>query len=409
LELLKLQNAGILMLVELLLALAAFIGHFSLAVWVYNRLHALAGPVRFIKTLERLVIVVAALVLGLYLGRAIWLGSLAAAADGIAFAYVVACWIVAALVVPLWLVPKLLERSPPALVSNDTHVIDIAKELGRRPIHGAEIGFFAGLPGNQLFQLHVQRKTLCLPQLPRELDGLTIAHLSDLHMLGDLTEDFFHEVVAATNELDPDLVCLTGDILERERCLPWIASTLGQVQARHGRYFVLGNHELRLRDVQPLRDALTSAGWTDLGSRCESLTINGANLRLAGNELPWFGTAPQLRIPHSAFRILLAHTPDQLPWAKSQAIDLMLAGHNHGGQIRLPWLGALISPSWYGWRYAGGLYHEPPTLLHVSRGIAAKHPIRLNCPPELALLVLRSGTPRAGTPNAALRGAENSA
>jgi predicted MPP superfamily phosphohydrolase len=109
------------------------------------------------------------------------------------------------------------------------------------------------------------------------------------------------------------------------------------------------------------------------------------------------------------FRILLAHTPDHLPWAKSHTFDLMLAGHNHGGQIRLPWLGALISPSWYGWRYAGGLYHEPPTLLHVSRGIAAKHPIRLNCPPELALLVLRCGSPDAGTKNTGLRKPENSA
>ena len=69
----------------------------------------------------------------------------------------------------------------------------------------------------------------------------------------------------------------------------------------------------------------------------------------------------------------------------------MLAGHNHGGQIRLPYLGALITPSRYGFRYAGGVYFEPPTLLHVSRGLAGTHPIRLNCPPELALLVLQSG------------------
>jgi hypothetical protein len=86
----------------------------------------------------------------------------------------------------------------------------------------------------------------------------------------------------------------------------------------------------------------------------------------------------------------------------------MLAGHNHGGQIRLPWLGALISPSWYGWRYAGGLYHEPPTLLHVSRGIAAKHPIRLNCPPELALLILRRGDGPAGTRKPRQNGPQNS-
>ena len=394
---------------DLLLALAAFLGHFALAVWIYNRLHALAGPVRFIKTLERLVVVIAAVILGVYLGRSLWTGSFPASTGGLEYAYVIACWIVAALVVPLWLVPKSLERTPAALVSNDSHVIDIARKLGRRPIHGAEVAFFAALPGNQIFQLHVQRKTLSLPQLPRELDGLSIAHLSDLHMIGDLTQEFYREVVAATNELTPDIVCLTGDILERERCLPWIAGTLGEIQARHGKFFVLGNHELRLRDVKPLREALTSAGWIDLGSRCETLSVNGSEILLAGNELPWFGTAPPVRNPQSAFRILLAHTPDQFPWAKSHVFDLMLAGHNHGGQIRLPWLGALISPSWYGWRYAGGLYHEPPTLLHVSRGVAAKHPIRLNCPPELALLVLRCDERSAGMQKTGQFRGENSA
>ena len=108
---------------------------------------------------------------------------------------------------------------------------------------------------------------------------------------------------------------------------------------------------------------------------------------------PWCNLNPESRtlnrdsLPYP-FRILLSHSPDQLPWAQASGFDLMLAGHNHGGQIRLPYFGALIAPSWYGCRYAGGLYCEPPTLLHVSRGLCGIHPIRLNCPPELALLTL---------------------
>lgn len=94
-------------------------------------------------------------------------------------------------------------------------------------------------------------------------------------------------------------------------------------------------------------------------------------------------------LKQSPFRILLSHTPDNLSWAKSHHFDLMLAGHTHGGQIRLPWLGAIIAPSFHGSRYASGLYFEPPTLMHVSRGLAGIHPIRLNCPPELALLILK--------------------
>jgi predicted MPP superfamily phosphohydrolase len=374
--------------IDLLLALAAFLGHFSLAVWLYNRLHALAGPLWLLKLLERLVLLTAAAVMVVYLGRSLWTGNIAPPTSGAGLAYAALCWMTAALVVPLWLIPKLRERTPPALVSNDTEVLDIAQKLGRRPVHGVEARFFASLPGNQIFQLHVQRKELRLPKLPSELDGLRIAHLSDLHMLGDVTEDFYAQVVQATNSLEPDLVCITGDILEKHHCLPWIGNTLGKLQARHGKFFILGNHELRLSDVTPLRSALTAAGLTDLGSRVERVSVNGTSVLLAGNELPWFGTAPILNLERGTLNVLLSHTPDQLPWARARGFDLMLAGHNHGGQIRLPWLGALISPSWYGWRYAGGLYHEPPTLLHVSRGIAAKHPIRLNCPPELALLVL---------------------
>ena len=108
---------------------------------------------------------------------------------------------------------------------------------------------FAGIPGNELLQIAIQRKTLRLPSLPRELDGLTIAHLSDLHMTGKVGSEFYDLVVDETNALNPDLIVITGDILEKEDCLPWIAPTIGRLQARHGKFFILGNHELRLADA----------------------------------------------------------------------------------------------------------------------------------------------------------------
>src|SRR5207237_8961353 len=104
---------------------------------------------------------------------------------------------------------------------------------------------------------------------------------------------------------------------------------------------------------------------------------------------------PQSAIRNPQFSVLLSHTPDQLPFARRHDFDLMLAGHNQGGQIRLPYLGALITPSFYGSRYAGDLYFADPTLLHVSRGLAGIHPIRFNCPPEVPLLILRQGTDSA--------------
>jgi predicted MPP superfamily phosphohydrolase len=395
-------------LADLALTLVAFAGHFALAVWLFNRLHAIPLPMRLIKVLDKLIILVAAAVCVLLAARWILTGSALLPSESgpwpmdqaIWLAYATVCWAAAVLALPLWLIPKLKERVPDALASNDTTLVNVQQRIGFEPIHGTKTCLLARVPGNQIFQLAVQRKTLRIARLPTALDGLTIVHLSDLHMTGHLGPEFYEVVVSETNELAPDVIVITGDILEKERCLPWGPAILSRLQARYGTYFILGNHERRLRDPAALRKALTDAGLIDLGSRCEVVNIRDTSVILAGTELPWFGAAPddpdsdpsQLLISANRnlpFRLLLSHSPDQLPWAKRHGFDLMLAGHNHGGQIRLPWLGALISPSYYGWRYAGGLYHEPPTLMHVTRGISGDHCIRLNCLPELPLLMLR--------------------
>jgi uncharacterized protein len=385
--------------IDLLLAAIAFLGHFSIAVWLFNRLHAQPWARQTIKALEKVLLLVAAFVVALFVLR--WLvagygflpslGHQRSVADWLWLGYAALSWLAAALVLPCWLIPKLRERLPQALVSNDTTLVDVRERLGFAPLHGTEARLLARLPGNEIFRLAIQRKTIEYDRLPPELNGLSIAHLSDLHMTGELGREFYDVVVDETNALEPDLIAITGDILETTECLPWIWPTLGRLRAKRGKYFILGNHEMRLTGVEQLRAALSAAGLVDLGGHCERKVINEAEVLFAGNELPWFGKAPDIGTSgNSKFRVLLSHTPDQLIWARANGFDLMLAGHNHGGQIRLPYLGALISPSRYGFRYAGGLYHEPPTLLHVSRGISGIHPIRLNCPPELALLVLQS-------------------
>lgn len=77
-----------------------------------------------------------------------------------------------------------------------------------------------------------------------------------------------------------------------------------------------------------------------------------------------------------------------MPWARQHGIDLMLAGHNHGGQIRFPLVGSVFVPSRYSRRYDRGTFAEPPTVLHVSRGLAGQHPLRYNCRPEVTKLIL---------------------
>jgi len=241
--------------------------------------------------------------------------------------------------------------------------------------------------------LHVSEVSVDLPRLPRRLDGLSICHWSDLHFSGRIDRSYFEEVVRLTNALDVDLIALTGDVCDVAHTIDWIPATLGPARSRLGKFFIMGNHDLRTRDVERLRGAMREAGFTDLGGL--SQTIEDGAILLAGNERPWFKALPDLSAEPGmsrgdVLRILLAHTPDQLPWAREHGFDLMLAGHTHGGQIRFPLIGPVICPSWHGTKYSGGFFHQPPTLMHVSRGTASLFPLRLNCPPEITKLVLRA-------------------
>ena len=165
----------------------------------------------------------------------------------------------------------------------------------------------------------------------------------------------------------------------------------GSITEPLGAFFVLGNHDKRVSDIPGLRDTLRQCGLTDLASPRE-IQFGGHRIALIGNELPWFGPAGEYasdQLSDDTFRILLAHSPDQLRWARMRQVDLMLAGHTHGGQIRFPLIGPVVSPSLYGIKYACGIFYEAPTLMHVSRGLSGLDPIRINCAPELAKLTLR--------------------
>lgn len=250
------------------------------------------------------------------------------------------------------------------------------------------------LPGNEILRLEVDRKEVFLPRLPKELDGFTITHLSDLHLKGHMAEDFYRKVVDQANDLQSEMIVIAGDIFDRTKCFAW-SRTLAELSAECGVYFILGNHEVRTHDTDGCRKALVDEGFIDLGGRHLSLIIRGYPVVLAGNELPWHIPAADMQsldesqFDQHPFKILLAHTPDQIGWAQAFDFDLMLSGHNHGGQIRLPGIGAIVSPSWHGTRYSGGMFYCKPTLLHVSRGISGTNPLRWNCPPEITQLVLR--------------------
>lgn len=259
--------------------------------------------------------------------------------------------------------------------------------------HGWFPKLLSKVPCNQILQLTVDRKQLAIPRLSSAHEGLTLAHISDLHMTGRIDRRWYEFVVEQVNKLNADAVFITGDIVEKIECWPWLAETLGRLRAECGVYFVLGNHDYYI-DVEQTKLLLQEHGLVCLSGSTHTTEWKGAAVEMAGNELPWgpAATEASLRRTHSdqelPLRLMLLHSPDQFAWACEHDAHLALAGHTHGGQLRFPLLGPIVSPSHRGTRYACGVFQREKTVLHVSRGIAGKTPLRWNCPPEIALLEL---------------------
>jgi predicted MPP superfamily phosphohydrolase len=311
----------------------------------------------------------------------------------LAIFYLAFCLIIDAIYFPLWLRDRLRQR--PALLSSRSELVSLAERLGTRPVVGLPTTLLSRLPGNELLTLEVVDRSLEIARLPPQLDGLSLVHLTDLHFSGRVSQAYFHEAVRIVNAWQPDLVLVTGDICEKARFIPWVEEILGPIESRLGKFFVLGNHDVRTHDVPRLRSTLSAAGFTDLSGVWSELSIDGAWIVLGGDERPWLGEpldprqAPPRPPDTPELRLVLLHTPDRLSVARAADADLALAGHTHAGQIRMPWIGAIVCPSWYGMRYDAGLFHFPPTTMYVGRGLSCLTPLRFNCPAELTRLVLR--------------------
>lgn len=283
------------------------------------------------------------------------------------------------------------DRSESAQLGNHTSVLDLRQSHGNDLLAPGIVRFLGSLPGNEVLRIHVHEKQLAIPNLPQALDGLRIAHLSDLHVSGRIGPEYYAAVVERVNQWHPDIIAITGDIVENEPSIELTARVLSELKAEHGVFFVLGNHDKKT-DHERIRKSMVSAGLVDMGGVSQEVPFRGEKILIAGNELPWFPIKQENPAERATFRLLLAHGPDQFKWAKERGFHLMLAGHNHGGQICFPVVGAVVAPSITGTRFAGGLFRQGNTLLHVSRGTGSLSPIRWNCPPEIALLTLRTAT-----------------
>ncbi len=243
--------------------------------------------------------------------------------------------------------------------------------------------------------LSVTRTTVRLPHLPTSFEGMTIAFLSDLHCSYLTPPAFLHEVIDETMRLKPELILLGGDyITHGTMYLRPLGDLLSRLRAPYGVYSVMGNHDYWV-DVGAVRAALSQAGIVDLTNSGAWLRYDGSRIRIAGVGDLWEDRqdlhAALDGTKENEVAILLSHNPDYVARLKDRRVKLVLSGHTHGGQVRLPGVGPLVTNSKYGRRLVSGLISFDSFQLYVSRGLGTVIvPIRYNCPPELCLITLQS-------------------
>ena len=371
------------------------LGHVALFVLVVNVLHALGHAE---KTLDRakLALVSAFGLLSAGLAWSVARGPLAS------WSWPVWVYSLICLVAGLFLFPAstawLHLRPRPKGVTERAEEIDLAAALGRDAlVGGGKHAWLLRLPKNESLRLRKVDAEVKLPGLPAALDGLTLLHLSDLHFAHSFKRAFFEAVVAEAASLPSDVVAFTGDLLDDDGAAEWVVPVLSPLKGRYGSYSILGNHDFG-HHPDELRTLLEAAGFTDLEARWTTVEVNGQTIALGGTSYPWGPPLPVSERPRADYRILLSHLPDLFYRAERGGFDLMLSGHNHGGQIRLPLVGSVVMPSLYSRRFDRGYFRRGGLTIHVSQGVAGRHPFRFGgCVPEVTRLTLRAVAPTQPT------------
>jgi predicted MPP superfamily phosphohydrolase len=263
---------------------------------------------------------------------------------------------------------------------------------------GVGLAAYAGTGGRH--DLEVVNQTFAIANLPEAFVGFRIVQISDIH-LEEFTEAWFlEEVVARTNALNPDLVVITGDFVSKDprpvefawKAAGMCAEVLSKLKAPQ-RFGSLGNHEMGV-GPEHVVEALKAHGTPILWDAHVAIERGADRFWLCGTEQ---GTAEEhinMTLPENPKEpvILMCHEPDLIDILAANPrfapVDLMLAGHSHGGQVRLPLIGPLVLPP-MGKKYVQGRFQVGRTQLYVNRGIGTVGmPFRLYCPPELTHITL---------------------
>lgn len=257
--------------------------------------------------------------------------------------------------------------------------------------------------GNTALELNTY--TISSSKLPQSFDGYRIAHVSDLHNaeMGKNNE----KLSTMLRDADPDMIAITGDLVDSrntdiEVALQFVREAVKIAPC----YYVTGNHEARISEYDELKEAMEAAGVTVLKDAQTEISLTGEFITLIGVNDPsyqtdyLFGDAKtvmntkleELHTEQDRFTILLSHRPELFDSYADHSIDLVLSGHAHGGQFRLPFIGGLVAPNQGLFpEYDAGIYTEGNTNMLVSRGIGNSIlPFRINNRPEVILIELQA-------------------
>ena len=255
--------------------------------------------------------------------------------------------------------------------------------------------------GNTALELNTY--TICSGELPDVFDGYRIAQVSDLHNaeFGDRNQ----RLLEMLREAEPDMIAITGDLIDSRKTNIAVALAFTEEAVKFAPcYYVSGNHEARVPEYRELKAGLEAAGVTVLDDAQVKIETSGESITVIGVNDPSFhadyltGDAAvidqklsELATEDTGFTILLSHRPELFDTYAAHEMDLVLTGHAHGGQFRLPLIGGLIAPNQGLFpKYDDGLYSEGNTNMIVSRGLGNSIiPFRFNNRPEVVLIELK--------------------
>ncbi len=255
--------------------------------------------------------------------------------------------------------------------------------------------------------LQVRRKRVHIRSMSPDLEGLRIGLLSDLHLRAGRGMGVVERAIAVLEKERPELIAITGDLAEDEEGLAAALGAVSRLRAPLGVYVVPGNHDHRT-GIEVWRRAVAEREvLRDLTNRYVILDRNDVRVCIGGLDDDMEGQ-PRLTLPPPSSRdltVVLAHSPDQAERCRRayDAVDLILSGHTHGGQVRLPGVGAPVSSARHPELYEDGLRRRPWTQVYTSRGLGTTHlPVRFLSRPEVTLLEL-TREPRPAWPLAIKR------